>query len=298
MQADRQRLLVIRSCVPAIVRWSRSGGPGRLHGSGDAPCFGQAEKRGLPRRLQTGTFQFRTRVAFVLQGPSYSNKLSSGLPLRQVRCLCHGTAFNMIRHVPCCRSNRIALPRGVHMRVLGPYDQAVVHSKRDLTLETVWESPNHQRVNKRYRRAARRRLHFMVGWQEGGVCAILNIGRRRGQWRHPRDSRQPASIPSNFRFSNLNSPYDDVDKKGALARLDVLSRGWREILPGEQLRHLATRLLDIYELRAADSLQLAAALTWCQERPSNRNFVCGDERLSKAAESAGFSALQLSRAVP
>jgi len=90
----------------------------------------------------------------------------------------------------------------------------------------------------------------------------------------------------------------DVDKKGALARLDVLSRGWREILPGEQLRHLATRLLDIYELRAADSLQLAAALTWCQERPSNRNFVCGDDRLSKAAGSAGFSVLQLSRAVP
>jgi len=87
----------------------------------------------------------------------------------------------------------------------------------------------------------------------------------------------------------------DIEKKGALARLDVLRRGWREILPGDQLRDLATQLLDRYELRAADSLQLAAALTWCQARPSNRNFVCGDERLSKAAESAGFSVLQLDR---
>jgi hypothetical protein len=52
-----------------------------------------------------------------------------------------------------------------------------------------------------------------------------------------------------------------VRKKGALARLDMLSLGWREILTGDQLRGLLTRLLDIYELRAADSLQLAAALT-------------------------------------
>lgn len=90
----------------------------------------------------------------------------------------------------------------------------------------------------------------------------------------------------------------DIEKKGALARLDVLRRGWREILPGDRLRDLATQLLDSYELRAADSLQLAAALTWCQTRPSNRSFVCGDERLSKAAESAGFSVLQLSRSAP
>ena len=90
----------------------------------------------------------------------------------------------------------------------------------------------------------------------------------------------------------------DIEKKGALARLEMISRGWREILPGDQLRGLAMRLLDVYELRAADSLQLAAALTWCQERPSKRNFVCGDQRLSRAAESAGFFVLELSRAVP
>src|SRR5580700_4958447 len=30
--------------VSLIVRWTRSGGPGRLHGSDDAPCLGQVEK--------------------------------------------------------------------------------------------------------------------------------------------------------------------------------------------------------------------------------------------------------------
>jgi predicted nucleic acid-binding protein len=86
----------------------------------------------------------------------------------------------------------------------------------------------------------------------------------------------------------------DVEKQGALARLDLLSRGWREILPGDHVRDLAKHLLDTHELRAADSLQLAAALTWCQQRPAKRDFLCGDERLSRAATSAGFSVLRLS----
>jgi predicted nucleic acid-binding protein len=87
----------------------------------------------------------------------------------------------------------------------------------------------------------------------------------------------------------------DVEKKGALARLDLLSRAWREILPSDSLRDLARQLLDSYELRAADSLQLAAALTWCQHRSSRRAFLSADQRLSKCATAAGFSVIALSR---
>ena len=91
----------------------------------------------------------------------------------------------------------------------------------------------------------------------------------------------------------------DLDKQGAAARLRLLSRGWREILPGDQVRELATQSLDKYSLRAADSLQLAASLIWCEQRASRRRFVCADHRLAEAAESAGFSVLELpSRAVP
>lgn len=85
----------------------------------------------------------------------------------------------------------------------------------------------------------------------------------------------------------------DVEKNGALARLDVLSRAWREILPSDSLRDLARQLLETYELRAADSLQLAAALTWCQHRPSRRAFLSADQRLSKCATAAGFSVIAL-----
>jgi uncharacterized protein len=85
-----------------------------------------------------------------------------------------------------------------------------------------------------------------------------------------------------------------VEKQGALSRLDLLSHGWREILPGDHVRDLARRALETHELRASDSLQLAAALTWCQQRPAKRDFVCADQRLSKAAKAAGFSVLELS----
>jgi predicted nucleic acid-binding protein len=86
----------------------------------------------------------------------------------------------------------------------------------------------------------------------------------------------------------------DVGKQGAMARLHLLGRGWREILPGDQLRELARELLDEYFLRAADSLQLAASLIWCEQRPSRRNFLCGDQRLSLAARTLGFSVIEFS----
>jgi len=93
--------------------------------------------------------------------------------------------------------------------------------------------------------------------------------------------------------SHRSGKLKDTEMKGALNRLGVLSRGWREIIPTDPLRDVAVRLLDTYDLRAADSLQLAAALLWCQQRPARRNFVCADQRLSKAADIAGFSVLEL-----
>jgi len=85
----------------------------------------------------------------------------------------------------------------------------------------------------------------------------------------------------------------DAEKQGALSRLDLLSRGWREVLPGDHVRDLARKLLDAHELRAADSLQLAAALTWCQQRPARRDFICADQRLSKAAAAVGFAVIDV-----
>jgi len=85
----------------------------------------------------------------------------------------------------------------------------------------------------------------------------------------------------------------DAGKQAAVARLEMLSRSWREISPGDELRELALDLLSNYPLKAADALQLAASLIWCGERPARRNLVCADKRLSGTARSIGFTVVEL-----
>ena len=91
---------------------------------------------------------------------------------------------------------------------------------------------------------------------------------------------------------------DDAARQAALNRLSVLSRGWREILPSDKLRAQAGVLLDTYSLRAADSLQLASAMIWCQQRPALQRFVSSDVRLCEAAARAGFAIVSPGLAVP
>ncbi|HEV2135776.1 MAG TPA: type II toxin-antitoxin system VapC family toxin [Terracidiphilus sp.] len=102
-----------------------------------------------------------------------------------------------------------------------------------------------------------------------------------------------VEIHSAIRRGHLLGKLNDQEKAKALARLLLLSRGWREILPDDPLRDLARQLLDAHDLRAADSLQLAAALVWCQHRPARRNFLSADRRLSESARAQGFSVIEV-----
>ncbi|KAF0243818.1 MAG: hypothetical protein FD167_3732 [bacterium] len=74
----------------------------------------------------------------------------------------------------------------------------------------------------------------------------------------------------------------------SLNRLTLIQTSCLEILPVEQVRELAQDLLLQYPLRAADSLQLAAALAWCKGKPKHRPFICFDDRLASVALSVGF----------
>jgi predicted nucleic acid-binding protein len=74
----------------------------------------------------------------------------------------------------------------------------------------------------------------------------------------------------------------------ALLRLRGLTNTWHEVEPQLRLRELAERLLRRHPLRSADSLQLAAALMACEERPEGVLFVCLDKRLAEAAGREGF----------
>jgi len=73
--------------------------------------------------------------------------------------------------------------------------------------------------------------------------------------------------------------------------LAALFRECSEILPSEPVRQRAQRLLRTHPLRAADALQLAAALVWAHESPAGLEFVCLDQNLREAASREGFKVL-------
>ena len=73
-----------------------------------------------------------------------------------------------------------------------------------------------------------------------------------------------------------------------LGRLRAETPHWIEMQPSERLRQRAARLLGIHALRAADALQLAAALLAADEATDALDFVVSESRLSEAALSEGF----------
>jgi predicted nucleic acid-binding protein len=75
----------------------------------------------------------------------------------------------------------------------------------------------------------------------------------------------------------------------ALARLRAVVEDVDAVAPTDDVRRRAGRLVAAHPLRAADALQLAAALTWCEEQPAGERFVCLDERLRDAARREGFT---------
>jgi len=78
----------------------------------------------------------------------------------------------------------------------------------------------------------------------------------------------------------------------AMRRLAEIGQTWQELQPTPRLRQHAQRLLRVHALRAADALQLAAALTAARGDPSILELVCLDQRLTEAAHREGFLVLQ------
>jgi len=82
---------------------------------------------------------------------------------------------------------------------------------------------------------------------------------------------------------------DDDGLDRALRALQTLAEGWYEVQPSSELRARAMRLLRVHPLRAADAVQLAAALVSSSEDPSHLPFFTADERLLEAARKEGFA---------
>ncbi len=75
----------------------------------------------------------------------------------------------------------------------------------------------------------------------------------------------------------------------ALNRLRALVEDADTVSPTDEVRRRAGRLVAAHPLRAADALQLGAALVWCEEQPHGEALACLDDRLREAARREGFS---------
>lgn len=79
--------------------------------------------------------------------------------------------------------------------------------------------------------------------------------------------------------------------QAATERLRAAARGWTEVPPIDKVRDQATRLLRLHSLRAADALQLAAALVLADFEPRTLPLVTLDLQLAAAARREGFEVL-------
>lgn len=82
-----------------------------------------------------------------------------------------------------------------------------------------------------------------------------------------------------------------VDVSTAIRRLGRLEAEWDEVEDIAGVRARAERALAQHPLRAADSLQLGAALLLVGDKPRRRPFVTADAHLAMAADAEGFAVI-------
>ena len=80
-----------------------------------------------------------------------------------------------------------------------------------------------------------------------------------------------------------------ADWKAANALAARLGDEWSTVQPSRALQSAALSLVERFDLRAADALQLAAALEWCEGNPSGRTVLAADQKLREAALMLGFN---------
>ncbi len=101
----------------------------------------------------------------------------------------------------------------------------------------------------------------------------------------------PVECPSAVARRERDESMDLETVTLALERLRILVPSWTEVQPTERLRSTAQRALRVHALRAADALQLAAAIVAAGEDRAPLEVVCLDRRLTLAARREGFQVI-------
>lgn len=98
----------------------------------------------------------------------------------------------------------------------------------------------------------------------------------------------PVEIASSIARRERGGELTPAAAAQAYGVLGRAAATWNQVLPSDPIRESAKRLLRVHPLRAADSLQLASALSLAGPEPALLDFVCRDSRLAEAAAREGL----------
>ncbi len=98
----------------------------------------------------------------------------------------------------------------------------------------------------------------------------------------------PVECVSAISRREREGAIDLGDSVFALDRLEALSLRWHVVQPVRAIQDLACRLLRVHPLRAADSLQLAAAIAVNNGSTFRLRMVGLDDRLAQASAREGL----------
>jgi hypothetical protein len=133
-------------------------------------------------------------------------------------------------------------------------------------------------------------------WDSSALVPLVVSERRSAEverWR--RDD--PVAVTWTLTPVEITSALRRLVREGALAKAaaaeaealaaEVIA-GTHVVADVERVKPVATRLLRVHALRAADALQLGAALLWADGSPTGLVVHTFDARLADAAEREGF----------
>jgi predicted nucleic acid-binding protein len=98
----------------------------------------------------------------------------------------------------------------------------------------------------------------------------------------------PVEIASALARLARMKELDTSDWTKARKLAKRLADSWSVIQPSDTLRAKSIDLVDRFNLRSADSFQLAAALEWCEGAAQGCIFLTADQKLREAALLSGF----------
>jgi len=101
----------------------------------------------------------------------------------------------------------------------------------------------------------------------------------------------PVELTSAFRRLVREGNLSELEAKKAESRVDELIKRSHVIINVDTVKRHARRLLGSHPLKAADAMQLGAAIEWAAGRTSGRCLHTLDLQLARAAAREGFDVI-------